>query len=89
MLTNSVRIHAEKNVQNSVRIHVEFWIGLDAHKFSKDSRGKDVYKLQYGFMRENRPKVSVRIHIEFWLGLDARKFSKEFSEKLSTNFSKD
>ena len=36
--------------QFSVRNSAEFGVGLDAHKFSKDLREKNVYKSQYGFM---------------------------------------
>ena len=32
--------------QMSVRIHVDFWVGLDARKFSKDSCAKIVHKFQ-------------------------------------------
>ena len=40
MPTNSVRIHAANFPQISVTIHAQFWLALDAHKFSKDSCGK-------------------------------------------------
>ena len=79
MLTNLVRIHAQKCPQNSlriqtencpqisVRIHVQFWVVLDAHKFSKYSCGKI-------------STFSKRIHVQFWLALDAHKFSKELQQ---------
>ena len=36
MPTNSVNIHAGKFQLFPVRIHVQFWLALDAHKFSKE-----------------------------------------------------
>ena len=46
MRTNLVRVHGKKFPQISVRIDVEFGLGLDAHKFSKDSCAKIVHKFQ-------------------------------------------
>ena len=59
----------------SLRNSVEFWLALDAHKFSKDSCGKIV-------------QISVRNSVELGVALDAHKFSKDSCGKLCTNFSK-
>ena len=63
----------KKCVQNSVRMHVKFWVGLDAHKFSKDSCGK----FSTNFSEDSRqPLVVLDAKIWSWLA-----YSKTVTKK--------
>ena len=57
----------------SLRNSVEFWLALDAHKFSKDSCGKIV-------------QISVRNSVELGVALDAHKFSKDSFKEIVYKF---